>query len=442
MKFKETARPYKISELANREWKEFAIYTISHRAIPNMHDGLKPVQRMFLFSSLVNSAKEFKKVSAVAGQLSNYGYNHGEASGASTGKLMAANWNNNLCLIEGRGSFGTRLIQEAGADRYVYTRVHENFYKYVKDIDLSPMHKDPEHEPPAFYLPVIPLVLVNGAKGIATGFATNILPRSVKTVTDACIEYITSGKIDKKMPIGFPEFKGNTYYDPANDRYVSEGIYKRPSKTRVVIEEVPYGFDREGYIKILDKLEDLGDIVGYDDLCDSNGFAFDVKLKNANQNWTDQDIIKNFKLSKTYSENLNVIDENDQLREYSDARQLVKDFCDYRMNILQKRIALRISEQEEEVRWLTVKMQFIRAVLDGDIQFKNRKKTDVVQQIEQHTDAIDGDTDRLLRINILSLTDEMVKELVRQKQAANRHLAYWKKTKPKDQFIEDLDQLK
>jgi len=156
---------------------DFAQYTVASRAIPNMIDGMKPVQRFYLYSSLVNSRRDFKKVSAVAGVLSDYGYNHGEVSAAGAGQLMAATWRNNICLVEGRGSFGTRQVQAAGASRYVYTKVSANFDRYIKDLELSPAHKDPEHEPPAFYLPVLPLVLLNGAAGIATGFATNILPR-------------------------------------------------------------------------------------------------------------------------------------------------------------------------------------------------------------------------------------------------------------------------
>jgi len=167
---------YPISKVAANEWKSFAMYTVESRAIPNMIDGLKPVQRFYLYSSILNSKKEFKKVSAVSGIISDYGYNHGESSAAGAGQLMAATWNNNICLIEGRGSFGTRLVQEAGAARYVYTRLSDNFNKYMKDIDLSPVHEDPEHEPPAFYLPIIPMVLVNGTKGIATGFVAIAFP--------------------------------------------------------------------------------------------------------------------------------------------------------------------------------------------------------------------------------------------------------------------------
>ena len=440
MEFTVEQNEYPISSVAKNEWLSFAMYTVESRAIPNMIDGLKPVQRFYLYSSILNSKRDFKKVSAVAGIISDYGYNHGEASAAGAGQLMAATWNNNVCLVEGRGSFGTRLVQEAGAPRYVYTRLSENFEKYIRDVDLAPAHDDPEHEPPAFYIPVLPLVLANGTKGIATGFATNILPRSVKSLSASVREYLSTGNIAKRIPVTFPEFSGHVKYDSVEDRFIVEGTYEKKSKTVLTITEVPYGFDRESYVKILDKLEEDGDIVSYEDLCDKTGFCFEVKLKQTgSSSWNDAKIMSKFKLSKPLSENLTVIDFKGKLREYKDERELVKDFVDYRLGVLQQRIDKRQAEATEEVRWLNVKMEFIQAVLDEKIVFKNRKKADVGNQILQNTSALDSDIDRLLRINIMSLTDEMVKELAKEIKSAQAEFKFWSKTTPKAQFESDLE---
>jgi DNA topoisomerase-2 len=430
---------YLISDVAANEMHDYAMYTISNRAIPNMYDGLKPVQRFYLYSSLVNSKKDYKKVSAVSGVVSDYGYQHGETSAAGAGQLMAATWNNNVCLVEGRGSFGTRQVQEAGAARYVYTRVHENFNKYIKDLDLAPEHEDPEHTPPQFYIPVLPLALANGTKGIATGFATNILPRGIDALRDACKEFLTTGKIAKRLDVEFPDFTGTTTYDASIDRYVCDGVYHKPSSTRMVITEIPYGFDRESYIKILDKLEDENEIYSYDDQCGTHGFRFDIKLKqNTSAKWKHDKIMKQFKLTKNHSENLTVIDENFALREYTDERELIVDFCRFRLDILQKRIQARIAEYTELDRWLRVKMEFILAVLDNKIVFKGNKKDQVAHLILTHTSAIPEDTDKLLRLNIMTLTQEQVDELQKQLKENTKTLKYWRGTTPENQFIEDL----
>jgi DNA gyrase/topoisomerase IV subunit A len=437
-----TKTPYMLSDLAKNEMLDYAQYTVASRAIPSMIDGLKPVQRFYLYSSIVNSQRDFKKVSAVSGVVSDYGYNHGEVSAAGAGQLMAATWSNNVCLVEGRGSFGTRQVQAAGAARYVYTKVSPNFDKYVKDIELSPEHDDPEHQPPAFYLPVLPLVLLNGAKGIATGFATNILPRCEKDVVDFIRSTLRGNKSQREIQVEFPDFRGTTVYDKTLDRFVCEGIWRKIGKTTLMIEEIPYGFDREAYVKILDDLEDQGLIVGYDDRTNNKGFRFEVKLKQqTSATWSPNEIVKKFKLAKNHAENLTVIGPAGELREYNDARDLVRDFVDFRLTMLQKRIDSSINQHNELLRWLQVKIQFIEAVLDDKIEFKNKTRKQIETQIQSTTDATQRDLTRLLSLNFTSLTKEQVTALRKEIKDAETSLRYWKKTKPNDQFVEDLDGL-
>lgn len=433
---------YPVSQMAANEWKGFALYTVEARAIPSMIDGLKPAMRFFLYSSLLNTAKEFKKVESIAGNTTDYGYNHGTTSAASSGQLMAAEWNNNLRLVESQGSFGTRLVQQAAAARYTKTRVHPNFHRVMKDTDLAPVHVDPEHQPPAFYIPIIPLVLANGVRGIATGFATSILPRDPKALADACEEYIKTGKLVTRPAIKFPQFDGKVKYSEEENRYYCYGSFEKKSKTSLLITEVPYGYDRVSYIKILDDLEEADLIVSYEDLCDKNGFMFDVKLKQATSAlWDDTTIINKFKLCKTHTENLTVIGHDGKLREYTDERDLIRDFCDFRNTILQKRIGLRITEFTEAARWLTVKMQFVQSVLDDKIRFKGQKKDAVSKQILSTTDAMEQDCDRLLRLNIMTLTDEMVQQLKKEITEAAKNIQFWKTTTTKKQFLDDLRML-
>lgn len=443
MDFVEKDDEYTLSKLAAKEWKEFAIYTTEARAIPNMIDGLKPVQRFYLYSSIIETKTQFEKVSAVAGVISKYGYNHGEGSASGAGQLMAAEWNNNIPLIKGRGSFGSRLVQAAGAPRYTYTKLHDNFNKYIRDVDLAPKHVDPEHAPPAFYVPVIPLVLSNGIKGIATGFATHILPRDPKSLEEACIEYVKSGKITKRPLIKFPQFSGTTWYDETEKRFYWQGTFEKKGKTGLIITEVPYGYDRIEYIEILIKLEEEDKIVGYEEQCDKTGFKFEIKLKqNTSANWTDEEIIREFKLRKVATENLTVIDFNGKLKKYDDEIQMIKDFCDYRMNVVQKRIDKRKSEVIEDIRWAKVKAMFVEAVLDDKIIFKGKGKQDVAGQIlKEVQSALKDDPDRLLRLNIMSLTSEVVKELQSEILKFEKELLVWNATTAQAQFMIDLKSL-
>ena len=429
---------YDIVELANKEWKNFALYTVESRAIPNMIDALKPVQRFYLYSSIINSKKNFEKVSAVSGVVSKYGYNHGETSCAGAGQLMAADWYNNVVIIESEGSFGSRLVQEAGAPRYTFTRLHENFYKYYTDFNLAPAHADPEHLPPAFYVPIIPMVLINGAKGIATGFATNILPRDEKQVAKACSEYIKTGKIKTNPAIKYPQFNGTAEFGEDGRLYIT-GVINRKNKTEFTVTEVPYGYDREKYVEILNKLEDDGVIMSYVDKCDKSGFRFDVKLKQANSGWDDARIIKEMKLQTTETENITVINHEGKLKVYTDVKELIKDFCEYKKTILQLRIDTNMSEISEEMRWKKVKMYFIMAVIDEKIKFKGQTKAQVADQVMKNVKGVlDTDIDNLLRTNILSLTSEMVSDLASEIVKSSEKLKYWKETTVEDQYLDDL----
>lgn len=438
----DNANHYPISHVAKNEWLDFAMYTVEARAIPSMIDGMKPVQRFYLYSSIVNSKKDFKKVSAVSGIISDYGYAHGETSAAAAGQLMAAEWNNNVCLIEGRGSFGTRLIQEAGAPRYVYTRLSENFNRYITDIDLSPTHEDPEHAPPKFYAPIIPLVLVNGQRGIATGFATHILPRCPLDVAAACREFIETGSITKDLHLKFPQFNGRVERDADPKKFTVFGNYRKKGKTTLLITEVPYGFDRESYVKILDGLEDDGDIVGYDDLCNKDGFRFEVKLKqNISAKWSSKQIVSKFKLSKPLTENLTVIGPEGGLKEYDDARELIKDFCNWRLNFLQKRIDQKVTDHTEEARWLDVRLKFIEAVRTKEIDIMNMNRTETTKKTVEVTGCAVNEVGKLLTMPIASIMKSEPATFKRFITEAKKKLKFWQTTTTNDQFISDLDEL-
>lgn len=438
--FLEGSNLYPISDVAKNEWLDFAMYTVEARAIPNMIDGLKPVQRFYLYSSIKNSKKDFKKVSAVSGIISDYGYNHGEQSAAGAGQLMAATWNNNITLVEGRGSFGTRLIQEAGAPRYVYTRLSENFDKYIKDINLAPEHGDPEHEPPAFYVPIIPLVLVNGTKGIATGFATHILPRHPGDLITACQQYLSTGKIKVDLRLKFPEFKGTVSKDlETNGKYHVEGVWSKKGKTTLMIEEVPYGFDRESYVKILDSLEDDGDIVSYEDLCDKDGFKFDVKLKQqTSAKWTSAKLVSKFKLSKPLTENLTVIDFNGKLREYKDPKELIKDFCDYRLGVLQKRIDIEVQKYKDDIRWLSIRLMFIEAIRNKEIDIMNMGRQETIKATVKVTGCDVVEVGKLISMPIQSIMKSEPAQFKKKITETKKILKFWESTTPADQFTSDL----
>lgn len=431
---------YNISDVLVNEWRVWAKYTVEKRAIPSCMDGLKPVQRFYLYSSLMNSKNDFKRVSAVSGVVSDYGYNHAETSASDAGQLMAADWSNNLCFLEYEGNFGSRINRERGAPRYTYTKLGGNFWKYFKDTELAPEHYDPEHIPPAYYLPVLPIPAINGCHGTATGFATKVLPRSIDDVTNAVEKVIKGTKIrSNTLKPSFPKCESTFEY--VSGRWIEScaGSMTRPAKTKLVISELPYATTREKYINHLEKLKEKDLIVSYIDDTDEK-FCFIIKLKNDNK-MTEEELLKIFDLVKPHTENINLIDVDGIVRNFSSIEEYIMYFVEQRKPFLEKRIETQLAKSIEEARFDLVVVEFINAVLDGRITFKGFTSDEVKKQIRDNTKAKVDDADRLIRMNIVSLTKEKVEQLTEKAAESKKKIKYWKGTSIDEQFMSDLAEL-
>lgn len=422
-----------ISQIAAGPWLEYSMYTLENRAIPSMIDGLKPVQRFIMYSAIKNAPTKTTKVTALAGPVAEYGYHHGEQNAQGAAMLMAANWCNNQPLLEGDGNFGNRLINEGAAARYVFARVHPMFWKLYNDFDLCPKHEDDEHIPPKFYLPKIPMVLINGIKGIATGFATDILPYSVKDVTKLCLKAAKGEDISKeKLVPTFPGFKGKVQ---PNERggFDVIGTYERQGSTGLTITEIPFEFDRESYIKVLDDLEENQTIVRYDDMCDEHGFKFAITLK---RNFNG-DIVKTFKLSRAVSENIVVLDREGKLKIYKSPIDLIKDFVAIRKEFIDLRIKTEIETATRKSSLAEAKIRFIQMVLDDKINFKGKSKAAL-------TDELSGSFNKehiptLLGMSFYTLTADEIAKQANELADFKENLEYWESTDSYREYVSDLN---
>lgn len=413
------------------------MYTIQERAMPSLIDGLKPVQRFVLYSAIKSAMRDFKKVAATGSVVSEYGYNHGEVAAVESLALMSNTWSNNYPLLEGRGNFGSRAVQDGAAARYIFTKVHDNFHALFKDSDLAPPHRKPEYSIPQFYLPVLPFVLFNGVSGIATGFGTKILPHCPKSVKECVQQVLDTGTCDEPK-VKFPKFMGKI--DQSGDQWFIEGLYELQGKTKLLITEIPVRFDRVKYVTLLDSLVDKDAIVGYDELRGEGEFTFRVTLKR-DFDCTHENIIKVFKLRQNISQNINVIDENEQLKHYDKASELIVDFVAARGPFLQKRIDVRTVESLDAWQLAEEKVAFIKLVRTGEIDFVGIKRSQLVELLidkgfnPQYVDQLAG-------MSIYQMTDDEVARLEKAAKQAKADHEYWTKTTVAKQFKQDLKDLK
>lgn len=436
-----------LQSIIDNEAKEFAIYTVENRAIPNMIDGFKPVQRFVMKRALDLSRgnkEKFHKLASVAGGVADLGYHHGEGSAQDAGALMANTWNNNFPLLDGQGNFGSRLVQKAAASRYIFCRVSDNFRKVYKDLEIAPAHKDNEHIPPAFYLPVIPTVLLNGVRGIATGYATNILPHSFESIVE-CTRLALEGKLDKEPEVKFPKFNGKVI--PTEDGGVElHGVYKFTSATQMYISEIPYKFDRDTYVeKVLDPLEEKG-LITYTDDCSKAGFGFKVKFRGVynlpvSAEMRHDMIMRDFKLIEKLSQFIVVIDENGKLNDkFTKASDLIKHFVEVRKTFVEKRIEHKLNEVKEQLTLAVAKAQFIKDVVDGNIVIQGKTRKALVSELEK-VDLFKSHVEKLVSMNIYHITSDEAKKLIETAKSLKKEYKYWQETTPEAEFIKDLEEL-
>ena len=427
-----------ISELIDGKYKDYSKYVLYSRAIPHMIDGLKPSQRKILFTALKTAKSNRIKTASLSGNtISQANYHHGDASLNEAITKMVQVHSNNIPLLEGEGSFGSRLVPDAAAPRYTFVKMSANFDKYFADTMVADKSGDPEDPEPEFYLPIIPWVLVNGVKGIAVGFATEIQSRNPKEISRLCQAYLSGKNIDnEKLLPYYPEFSGKVYEE--NDEIYCEGEFTLTGQTKLEITEVPVGFNRETYVQILDKLEDAGKIVSYTDKCDKTGFKFDVTLKRAKK-LKDHQIVSLFKLRKKINENITVIDHNGKLKVYDSPIDIIKDFCDYRILKYNERYEYLEDEDCLNHKIVRDKIKFIQMVIDGRLDFKNKNRQAIKKDLTIH--FADSIIEILIKMPIYSLCQDEKDKLVKEAADLHNRINTYRKINTTKEFIKELKRL-
>jgi DNA topoisomerase-2 len=437
-----------ISEFLSNEYKEFSLYVIENRAIPSVIDGLKPVQRKIIHVSnqiwKTGSEKELKVFQLAGKVASDAFYHHGNQSLENAIITMAQDFKNNMPLLHGEGQFGSLRSPEAGAPRYVGAKLHKNFRILYKDFELLD-YKEEEGEQiePKFFLPIVPTILLNGSSGIAVGFSSNILNRNILDVVNACESLIKGKKINKINPY-INTFNGQFIQDLENKkRWIIRGNLQVLNTTSVKITELPPSMTFEKYENILDDLIEKKVIVSYDDNC-KDGIEYIIKFTRENLSKYDEEkLIKILKLEEYETEVYSTLDENGSLRIFDSVEEMVQYFVVFRLSYYDKRKQYLLDKMKHELKVLSNRGRFIKAIVEGKLEVKNIAKEKIIKDIEvMGLDKIDDSYDYLLRMPIWSLTKEMYEKLKEDFKIKKEEMEALSKVDPKDMYLNDLAELK
>ena len=460
-----------VKDFLNTSMLDYSVYKLIQQ-IPFILDGLSQTQRKIIWTLLNKPRKKYKTADSYSLIYEYTNYLHGNASAENVWNVLAADYKNNINLLEPKGSFGYRILQEAASPRYTSAILSDIALKIFPKIDKEIRQKQflegKEIEPVQLF-PIIPIGLINGISGIAVGYSVNVLPRDPKFITDLIIAILEGKvkKIPKILPVKLPYFKGKIYTGENDKQFIFEGILRKGKSSKkfgwIIIEEVPWGYDREKMIKILTDLEDKGIVVDYNDACVKNNFYFEIKVPIEIYNKDENKLIDLFKLRVKQTEVLtfinsseelnwktdkdNVILENTDLKKeikiYQNAAEYLKDWIIERLKIYKKRKFFILTQLQNDIKVLTEKARFIQMILDKKIIIEKKKKKEIEEQLEKNNFIrIDNNYDYLLGMNLWSLTEEKIKELQNKIKDLQKQYKTLEKTPEKQLWLEELKDLR
>lgn len=444
-----TIKTVDFTEQVSLDQKRYSRYVCDSRAIPNVIDGLKPVQRRILWTMINSSAKDrYTKTVKVAGMVMAY-HPHGNASIEDAISQMVQDFpfTNNYPLISGEGTFGDILDPKAIASpRYTEVKLSDfskdiGLFESNPDIDYMPNYDETSKEP-IFFIPKIPLVLLNSIRGIATGFRVNILAYQLSQVVDAMIDTLKRKKFSPLKPY-YKGFNGYEVYEENSDigATYSTGFGFTKEQNVWYLSDAPQGWNREKVITYLNDIVKAED--GLKDYLDHSRATFKIELIfKRGQKVTLKELYHIFKKTNKESIEQNLINSSGKLLSMS-IPEIIKEFCMVRKIHLIRRFERLAKIEKEKVDKLNELIRFIKEKWNEKVPgLKSRKDLETKLQANKFIFY-----EWLSEIPIYRLTNEEVKKSEKSIAEANKNFNYYKDLSEKDKkltsfMIEEITALK
>jgi len=374
------------------------------RSLPHVMDGLKPSQRKIFWSALKRNLTSELRVAQLAGYVSETAaYHHGEVSltGAIIGMAQNFVGSNNINLLVPNGQFGTRLMggADSASPRYIHTQLSAIVRSLVKKEDdaiLRYLDDDGLAVEPETYLPVIPLLLVNGCVGIGTGFSTNVIPYNPADLVSA-LQMRLRGEVKDLTghtlkPWWFG-FKGPVTAGADDKTWITKGIYEFVDDDTAIIriKELPVGCWTKDYKNFLDGIlaeqEELksaakkdgskpmmwlrGYEEAYNDIDCDFILQMDPDYYHEARAYT-ADFETRFKLTTSHkTTNMVAFDVNGAIRRFTGPGEIMERFYGERLSAYTKRKVHELGRLESEITELSARLLFIKSVISGRLVISN-----------------------------------------------------------------------
>ncbi|KAK9765681.1 DNA topoisomerase 2 [Basidiobolus ranarum] len=463
-----------ISNFINRELILFSIAD-NIRSIPSLVDGLKPGHRKILFGCFKRNLKGEIKVQQLAGYVSEHSaYHHGEQSLCATIVGLAQDFvgSNNLNLLEPIGMFGTRILggKDAASPRYIFTSLTNLTRRIFHPDDehlLTYLTDDGQKVEPQWYMPILPLLLVNGGEGIGTGWSSMIPNYNPLDIVENLKRKMRGEELVKMIP-WYRGFKG-TIVPISSDKYQVSGIITKIDDTTIDVTELPIRSWTQTYKDFLESLlvekENVVPFIkDYKEYHTHTSVHFRIELSEEKMKEAEAEgLEKKFKIINYIStSNMVCFDKNLQIKKYQSPEAILEDFFEVRLGFYHDRKEWLLNQLNSKKEELENRARFILEIIDRTLIVQNKKKLEILKDLkergyktigqikkgilnsetEAETEADDGEAtgyNYLLGMPIWNLTKEKVDQLQEEIAKKNQEIEELMEKTPISLWETDLD---
>jgi DNA topoisomerase-2 len=433
------------------------------RSIPNIMDGLKQSQRKILYACfLKNLTKTTLKVSQLSGYVAEKtNYHHGEENLYDTITKMANEFvgSNNIPLLFRDGQFGSRM--ECGKDaanaRYILTKLElitRYLFREEDDVLMESVIDDGDEVEPVFYVPILPMILINGTEGIGTGWACSVPcynPLDIIECVKTWIENENCVNLDNGMTVSLlpdikPWYRGFTgsIVDSGDGKYTTFGVCERDDskKNTVVITEIPVF---TSIVSVKEKLDELtygkdSVLKSYKNYSSADKPYFVIEESPDGLRCTPE----NLKLySHISGNNMVMYDENGKIRKYDSIDEIIDNFCKVRLRYYTLRKNHLLKTKETDLILQKNKKRFLEEVMDGVIVLNRKKESAIVVELDERGyDKHEDGYGYLLQLPIKSFTEEKVDELLHKMDKLQKEIDTLSAISEKDMWLSDIEEFR
>ena len=453
---------YSLEYIMGDSFARYAKAIIQDRALPDVRDGLKPVQRRILYGMYKDNNtydKPTKKSAKAVGNIMGFYHPHGDSSIYDALVRMSQWWKNNLCYVEMQGNNGSMDGDGAAAMRYTEARLSKVAGELLKDINkdtvlMSLNYDDTLLEPtvlPAKY----PNLLVNGATGISAGYATNIPPHNLGEIIDATIakidnpnctlddilkivkgpDFPTGGVAEglKGIKEAFEKGKGKV-----NVRCKYEIIVPK-SKRQIIISEIPYEVNKASLVKKIDDIRIEKKIDGISEVrdeTDRNGLQIAIDLKkDANEQLIINYLLKNTEMMVSYNYNMVAIVNHRPM--VLGIIAIIDAYIAHQKEVITRRTEFDLKVAQARMHILEGLIKAL-SILDEVIKTirASKNKAQAIENLQKEYEFTQKQAEAIVNLQLYKLTNTDVTELENEMKQKEKEIAVW------TQILENEDALK